>query len=105
MDRGNTRKTKDIGRHSRLQLLLAATGIVKPLTEYGLDIQIQKEQVFLELFPTGDQISVLVEDETVAIEDKLILPPDQIVVSYDDRVARSRCREHALPPVALARMI
>ena len=49
--------------------------------EHGFEIEVDDDQVLGKLLTLDDQVSFLVEDERVAVEQELVLPADQVGVA------------------------
>ena len=79
--------------------------IIFPCSGDRLDIQVGYYQVFLELFSSGQKLALLVHYQAVAVEDQLVLSPDEVIKRYDRHVIRSACCYHPLAGIPLAEVI
>src|SRR5262249_31452837 len=78
---------------------------MEPLPENRFDVEIDDDQILFELFALCDQITVLIKNEALPVENQLILAADQVVVCNDDGVVGGAGCQHARAPAALSSMI
>ena len=68
---------------------------MKPHPKNGFQIKVGEDQVFLELFPPGDQPALLIEDHAPPIEDQFILAADEVAESDDGQIVGGPGRDHS----------
>jgi hypothetical protein len=66
-------------------VFFAGAGIVEAVDEGIFRVDVHKEQILLELLRAGNDATVRVENDGAAIENELVLAPDQ--VAKDDVAA------------------
>src|SRR5213080_3069148 len=69
------------------------------LSRGGVDVT--DDQLFLELRPARDELTILVDDEAVAVEHELVLTPDQVAEDDIGQVVPGALYQHALTLGAL----
>jgi len=85
--------------------LRAAAGVVEAGAEHRLHVQVGHQHLLLELPALGYQLARLVEDEAVAVEHQLVLPPDGVHIAHLGLVVRGAGGHHALPIPPLAHVV
>ncbi len=86
-------------------LLLPPARIVQPLPEDAPQVHIGYHEVLVELAAPSDQLTTLVEDHAVAVEDQLVLPPNQVAEGDHGHIVPGSGAEHPLAQTPLAGVV
>src|SRR4030042_837191 len=73
--------------------------------EYVFNVKVGYDQIFFELFAPGDELSFFVQNQAAAVEDKLVLPADQVIKSENSHAVRGAGGNHPLAVAAFTEVI